>query len=470
MMRFFSLTLVSSLALAGCMAGPDHAPPPPPASHALQSGAFLRAGDADTARPVARWWEGLGDAQLTGLIDQGLKDAPGIAAAQARVRQARAGLVRARADLLPTLGSSAMYLHADLPNDAFGTGPGKNDLYSLGFDAQWEIDLWGGKRRATERSRAQAEAAEARLADAQVSLSAEIARNYIALRAREASLALLDRRHALESRIAAASQRRYDGGTAPRLPVEAALQQVQRTEAERAAMAAEITVLRDSLAVLTGQAPGMLDSLARAEIPLPPAAVTVGDPAAMLARRPDIRAAERQLAAANAQIGVEAARRFPSLSLTGLIGIGGTSAGDMFDTSQLAAIALPRLNWSFLDFGRVAAAKRGAVAGRDAALADYRASVLAALQDAEGALARYGAARTGLARAGGVARHADQIARLQGLRAEAGTGSSIDAMEAERRSVDARIAEANSRADLTLTYVALAKALGLGWKADTHRQ
>jgi outer membrane protein TolC len=230
-------------------------------------------------------------------------------------------------------------------------------------------------------------------------------------------------------------------------------------------MRAEIAVLRDSLAVLTGSAPATLDDLAGGAIPLPPASVAVGDPAAMLARRPDIRAAERTLAAASAQIGVEEARRFPQISFMGLIGIGGSSAGDLLDASQISAIGLPRLSWSFLDFGRTAAAVRGAEAGRDVALAEYRASVLAALQDAEAALARYGAARTMFARSAQRRQRAEEIARLDGMRARGGTAAQSEAIEAQRSAIDARIAEANDRANLTLGYVALAKSLGLGWSA-----
>ena len=468
MTRLFALSLalaVPSLLFADAAAARSEPAPSP----ALTPAAFLRGGSTDTAAPAARWWDGLGDAQLTALIEQGLKDAPGIAAAQARIKQARAGLSAARAGLLPSINGSALYARGDLPADALGNSSGQIELFNLGFDAQWEVDLWGGKRRGVSKARAQADLAGARLADAQVSLSAEIARSYIGLRAREASLALLDHRHALESRIVDIAGQRYRAGTAPRQPVETAEMQLQQTRAEQARTAAEISVLRDSLAILTGQAPGALDSLAKAEIPLPPASVAIGDPAAMLARRPDIRIADRQLAMAGAQVGIERAKLFPQISFMGLIGIGGTSASDMFDTSQLSTIALPRLSWSFLDFGRTAAAIRGAKAGREAAIADYRGAVLAALQDAEAALGRYGAARITYARASDTLRHAGQLSRLQTMRAEAGTAAPLDALETDRQALNAHLAQANQRAELTLAYVSLAKALGLGWQADAPR-
>ncbi len=464
MVRLPTFALALPLALAACTSGPDYAPPPAPASQALASGAFLRGGEKDTAAVPSRWWEGLDDPQLAALIDKGLKDAPAVAAAEARMRQARAGLSASRAALRPVLGSSATYIHAGLPDNSLGQGASSIDLFSLSFDAQWEADLWGGKRRAAEASRAQADAAAARLADARVALSAEIARSYVTLRAREESAALLKQRHALETRLAEIARLRHEGGTATRQGLEAALLQAGQTEGEQAAIAAEIAALRDGLAVLTGEAPGALDAMAPAAIPLPPAQVATGNPAAMLARRPDIRAAERQLAAANARIGVEAARRFPELSLTGLIGIGGNNPGDMFDTSQLTTLALPRLTWSFLDFGRTKAAVEGAEAARDAALADYRGAVLSGLLDAESALARFGAARIVLARSGQAAGHAAEVARLQQLRAQAGTTAPSEALAAQRSAIDAQLAAANNRAALTLSYIALAKSLGLGWQ------
>lgn len=464
-----------ALALAACTSGPDYAPPAAPVSKALSAGTFIRAeaASADAAAPLARWWQGLGDAQLDALVAKALAEAPGLAAAEARLRAARAGLAATRTSLLPSAGASMIYAHAGLPAGAIGSGAEAGgssgiNLFNAGFDAQWEADIWGGKRRDIERVAAEAGEAEARLADAQVALSAEIARSYVALRGQQARLALLGERHSLETRLIEGARLRFAGGTAPRQPLEAAQAQALRTEAEQAGAAAEIAVLTDALAVLTGQAPGELAELTSGSIPLPPASVAVGDPAAMLARRPDIRAAERQLAAATAKIGVEKAKRFPTVSFMGLIGIGGTSAGDIFDTSKLSTIALPRLSWNFLDFGRGAAVVRGAEAGRDAALADYRGQVLAALQDAEGALARYGAARTALARWSGGLGHASEIARLQALRARAGTAPSTEAIEAQRQAIDARLAEAAARANLTQAYVALAKALGLGWQVEQN--
>lgn len=463
MAREMLLSVLLGGLLAGCVAGPDHVRP-----DSATAPAFVRAPtDAQPAAPASRWWEGLGDPQLDALVARALADAPAIDAAEARVRQARAGVSSARAGLLPALSASATYIYADLPNGALGGSMGNIDLTNVGFDAQWEADLWGGKRRGIERAAADAGAAEAALADLHVTLSAEVARSYVALRARQASLALLDERARQEARLVAVMELRLSGGSGTRQELVQASQQRTRTGAEQAAMAAEITVLRDALATLTGQQPGALDGLAPAAVPLPPGEVRIGDPAALLQRRPDVMAAERRLASATAGIGVARGNRFPKLSLLGLVGIGGTSVGDVFDTSQITAAALPRLTWNFLDFGRAAAAVDAAEAGRDAALADYRASVLAALRDAEAALARFGGARIAFARATDAARQGGEIARLQELRARGGTAAPAEAIQARIGAINARLGEANDRASLTLAWVTLAKALGLGWQAPT---
>jgi NodT family efflux transporter outer membrane factor (OMF) lipoprotein len=453
-----------ALVLSACSAGPDYAPPPLPSAPALQSGKFVRAGAVDVAGPVARWWESIADPTLTRLIDKGLRDAPGLAAAEARVRQARASLSSARGAMLPSLNAGATYIRADLPDRALGDNSGTIDLFNVGIDARWEVDLWGARRRGVESAVAGAEAASARLADVQVSLSAEIARTYVLLRAREAGLALLDQRLAAEAAMLDLARQRFTRGTVAAQAVESARMQLIGSQSERATQAADAVVLRDALAVLTGGAPGTLDDIGHGAIPLPPAQVAIGDPAAMLARRPDVRVAEKDLAGATARIGVEQAKRFPQITLLGLIGLGGTSAGDTLDSSQLLTAALPRLSWNFLDFGRTRAAVQAAEAGRDVALAEYDATVLSALQDAEASLERFGAARTAFGRSLEAEGHADRIAGLQDQRAQAGTISRAEALEAQKAAIDAGLAGTEKRAGVMLAYVALAKSLGLGWQ------
>jgi outer membrane protein TolC len=262
------------------------------------------------------------------------------------------------------------------------------------------------------------------------------------------------------------TRQRVTQGTASALDLEQQGNVLEQSEAGLLPLSAERDAYLNALAVLTGQAPGALDALLATPgaVPLPPASVAVGDPAALLKRRPDIRAAERQYAAATAKIGVAQAARFPSLSFMGLIGIGGTNPGDVFDFDKLAAIAMPRLSWNFLDFGRNAARVGQAEAARDEAAAQYRQAVLNALRDGEDALSRFGARRQSVASIARSKASADRSAALIRQRYQSGTVTRAQLLDAERQSIAAAQSLSQEKAAMTADYIALQKALGLGWE------
>ena len=465
------------LILAGCTAGPDyHGPeaarPVSPAANFARTPADI----SPHAPAAANWWTALADPVLDALETRALAANPGVAVAEARVLQARAALRTERANTLPKVNASAIYVHADVPgvnlgssNDGSSDGGDSQSLnfYNLGFDASWEIDLWGGRRRGMEAARAQFEAAQANVADAQVSLTAEIAQAYVNLRDRQQRIALAQQATARQQEMLRLTEQRRAQGTASALEVEQQRNQLEQSDAALLPLSAERDAYLNALATLAGEAPGALDGMlaAPAPVPLPPAQVAVGDPAALLKRRPDIRAAERQFAAATARIGVAEAARFPSLSFMGLIGIGGTNPGDLVDLGTLAAIAMPRLSWSFLDFGRNAARVGQAEGVRDEAAAQYRQAVLNALRDSEDALSRFGADRLSVASAARSKASADRTAALTRQRFDAGTATRIQLLDAERQSLSAAQALTQGTAAMTADYIALQKALGLGWKS-----
>lgn len=342
---------------------------------------------------------------------------------------------------------------------------GSLDFFNLGFDASWEIDLFGGSRRTVEASRASVEAAQANVADAQVQLTADIAQAYVNLRDRQAQLALSQRTAALQQQMLGLVQQRRSRGASSDLDVERLQTQLRATQAQAVPIEAEIVALKNALAVLAGDRPGALDAMLdpSSPVPLPPAQIAIGDPEQMLKRRPDIRAAERNLAASTAQIGVAEASRFPRISLMGMIGLGGTSPSDLVDLDNLTALAMPRLQWQFLDFGRGKARVGQAEGRRDEAEAQYRQAVLGALRDAEDALARFGSRRRAIASLEQVRASAQRASELMQQRQRAGTATLIDALDAERQRVVAEQNVATAVAALTNDFVALQKALGLGW-------
>lgn len=471
MRHLLLLATGSALVLSGCTVGPNYAGPPATGAGAPRA-SFVRATtETATAPTLGQWWTTLGDPLLDSLEQRALAANPSIAVAEARLRQARASLRLERANQAPSASASATYLHARIPGVDLGGSGGSGDgdtnlnFYNLGFDASWELDLFGGQRRKVEAQRASAEAALANLSDAQVSLTAEVAQAYIQLRDRQRRIALSDQSIEMQRQTLALTSQRYDRGAASSLDVERLQTQLESSTAQRLPLSAELQSYLNALAVLTGVEPGALDAELKPvrPVPLPPAAVAVGDPASLLQRRPDIRAAERQLAASTAQIGVASAARFPTLKFFGILGLGGTDPGDVVDIGKLAAIGAPMLQWNFLDFGRNKARVTQAEAKRDEAEANYRLVVLGALQDAEDSLSRFGARRSTLASIARVKASADRASGLMQQRYRAGTATLIDTLDAERQRVSADQNLSTATAGLTNDYVALQKALGLGW-------
>ncbi|MEH3107484.1 MAG: efflux transporter outer membrane subunit [Sphingomonas fennica] len=467
------------LLLAGCTVGPDYAGPPQSPGGTPAGFARATAETPATAVAVAEWWRTLGDPTLDALIARGLAANPDVAVATARLRQARGALRLDRANQAPSVNALAVYAHARLPGIDLGSaeegdsgsdgggGTSNLDFYNLGFDASWEIDLFGGKRRTVEAARARLAAAEANRDDVLVTLTAEIATAYVNLRDRQQRIALNRQSVERQQQMLALTEQRLRQGTASRLEVARLTAQLDSTRADITPLNAERDAYLDQLATLTGDAPGTLDATLTpvAALPLPPAAVAIGDPAALLRRRPDVRAAERQLAAETARVGVAEAARFPSISLMGIIGIGGTRLGDLSDLDNFALIAAPQLRWSFLDFGRNRARVEQAKGVRDEAEARYRAAVLVALRDAEGALSRFRYRRMTVATLARAKASADLATDLAAERYRAGTSTLIDLLDSQRQQIAAAQNLSIAEAGLTQDFVAIQKALGLGWAA-----
>ena len=310
--------------VGGCVVGPNYQHPP---SIVAPATSFKRAeAAASGAEPQARWWSQLHDTELDRLIDAALQSSPSVDVARARVRQARASLSEQQANELPSTGSSATYAHSRNLNSFVGAsaggGGGALDFYSLVFDATWEIDLFGAKRRATEGASAAADGTQASLADVLVSLTAEVAQDYVQLRDAQQRLALTERNIEIEGRVVALMRARRGGGTASDLDVERVENQRESTQATLGPLHARIIEQLDRLAVLTAHAPGDLDEelSAASPVPAPPERVDIGDPSGMLRRRPDIAVAERKLAQQTAGIGQNMAALFPKVNLLGDVG------------------------------------------------------------------------------------------------------------------------------------------------------
>jgi NodT family efflux transporter outer membrane factor (OMF) lipoprotein len=467
--RSCSLAAIGAIALAGCTVGPNYHGAPPVAPEASHANAFARAPKdvTSTAPAVAPWWEALGDPELNKLIETALARSPDIRVAEARLRESRAGLRQQQRNELPKVSASAAYLHARLPSSALGISSA--DLYNLAFDATWEVDLFGGTRRAIEAASADAAAVEADLADTHVQLSAEIAQAYVDLRDQQQRIALVRQSAELEEHILTLTQQRREQGVASDLDVERIRTQVENTRQSIIPLDAQISESLDRLAVLTGKEPGALDAELSSVSPLPtlPETVAVGDPAALLKRRPDIRAAEWRLVSSNAQIGEHEADWFPKLTLLGSLGYSAATPGHLVRSESFLWVGAPLLQWNALDFGRTKAKVDQAKAGYEEVAARYESTVLDALRDANVALSRYGHQRDNVLSLRNVETSATRAAELTRQRYRAGTTSALDWLDAERTRFSAQQSRIAGDAELIKDYVALQKSLGLGWQSQT---
>lgn len=482
LVRECAIALAASMLVAGCTVGPDYAGPPEVAGDAVRSGAFVRAPNkgTDSGPGVAQWWTALNDPVLTQLVEAALEHNPDLHAAQARLRESRAGLREQQRDALPKGSLSAADIRLRAPDTTLlpgasnnggqsggstSSGRGPIDLYEVGFDASWEIDLFGGTRRAIEAASAQADATEADLADSHVEIAAEVAQAYIDLRDQQLRFELVQASAELETRVLDLTRERRTRGVASDLDIERVRTQVETTRSNLLPLDAQITESLDQLAVLTGRAPGALDAELGVHAPLPvlPASVAIGDPAQLLRQRPDIRAAERRLAAQNAQIGEHEADWFPKLTLFGDLGFTAADPGHLVRKENFSWVGIPYLQWNALDFGRVQARVDQANASRDEAQAKYEGTVLGALRDADVALSRYGHQRENVYSLRTVESSASHTAELTRQRYQAGVSTALDWLDAERTRYSAEQNRISGDAELIKDYVALQKALGLGW-------
>jgi len=480
MRHFHPVTLAACMMLGACTVGPDYAGPPVLSSSPSGSTDFARADEATpaSAPAVAQWWTVLGDPVLDDLERRALAASPDIAAARARVDAARAALQIQRANAAPNLSAMAIAAQGRIPDigssDGDGQAPPGNDqsgdmtsisFYNLGLNANWELDLFGGQRRGTEAARAELGGAEAGIADAQVSLTAAVAQAYLGYRDRQQRVALAEAAVTQREAFADLQNQRYQRGAGTLTDVERARTQLEQGRQQVSGLTAEAEGFANALAILAGERPGAVDPLLAgpAALPLPPSSVAIGDPAALLQRRPDLRAAERRLAAQTARIGVAEAARLPRLSFLGILGIGGTSPSDLTRLDDFTALGAPMLQWNFLDFGSGRGNVAQANARRDEAEASYRGAVLTALREVEDALGGFRAARANVASQARAEASAAKMKELAQQRFELGAAPRTHLIDAELAHAAAQDALVLAKSTLTARFVTLQKALGLGW-------
>ena len=450
-----------ALLLAACAVGPDYGAPEVPAVVVTNAAApGFAASD-----PEADWWQEFGDTELDRLVHRALTANLDLRGAIDRVRAARAVFVDRRLDYAPHVRLDGAYDRSkeQLP----GFGPDRVDARSdsLGFDAAWELDLYGHVRRAVEAARADLGAEQASLRDVEVTVAAEVARNYFELRGVQKRLSVARENLRSEQQSVDLTQLREEAGRGSDLDVE-------RSRARLKAIEATIPLLEASekqsgyrLAVLIGERPGALDAeLGAAPVPTYARELPIGDPTELLRHRPDVRAAERQLAAATARVGVATANLFPRVSVTGFVGFLSGDVGRLFGSSTTndsrAWSVAPTVSWAAFDLGSVRARLRASEAQADAAAANYEKVVLTALEDAENSFLAYSKRQVQLRSLGEQVAASRRAAQLADLQFREGTADFLVLLDAQRTQLEAEDALAQSEMAVNVAVVAIYKALG----------
>ncbi|MEP7275861.1 MAG: efflux transporter outer membrane subunit [Betaproteobacteria bacterium] len=456
------LMAAAALSLAGCTVGPDYVRPAVPAPAAYKElPANKPAQPADTV-PRGAWWKAYGDPQLDTLQQEVIAANQTLRVAEANYRQARAAVRASRAELFPGVGVSIGGTRARAANSR---GGGTASALTAAGDVTWEVDLWGGIRRGVEASESSAQSSAATLASTELSLQSELAQNYLQLRVADAVKRVLQDTVEAYERSMTLTQNRYNAGVAARADVVQAQTQLLSAQANLIDIANTRAQFEHAIAALVGKAPAELSIAEQQAVPDVPT-VPVGVPSELLERRPDVAAAEQRAAAANAQIGVATAAIYPSLTL---------SAGGGFVGSSLADwISLPNRFWSLgaslagtvFDGGLRTAQRDQTLAAYDAAVAQYRQTVLDAFRDVEDQLAAIRILEDEARVQAEALRFARESVALTTNQYKAGLVGFLNvvtvqavALQAERNSVEL----AGRRFSAT---IALIKALGGGWRSS----
>lgn len=463
------ILLAASAALAGCAVGPNYVSPTPnaPSQQPFVSAASpVFTGD----EPTGRWWSLFRDPQLDALVEQALTANTDLRVAAANLARARASLRETRTDLFPSTTATGSYSYGQQASQGAPAGvPGvgdPTDSYSLGFDVNYQLDLFGRVRRAIEASRADVGAVQAAFDLTRITVAAETTRAYADACSFGQQLNVARETVRIQEQSFDLTRRLFEGGRATALESNQAGAQLDQVRATIPTLESAQQSALFRLAVLTGRPPAEFprEVAACSQPPALAEPIPIGDGATLLARRPDIRQAERNLAAATARVGVATADLYPSITLGGSIGTTALSTGDLFSDDSFRFSLGPLISWNFPNIAAARARVAQAEASADAAMATFEGTWLNALQETESALTAY--ARE-LDRQRALRRARDQgaeAARIARLRYQAGRENFQIVLDAERVLAQTDAALAQSQQQLSTNLITLFLALGGGWQ------
>ncbi len=455
---------VAAAILAGCAVGPDYEKPETRAPQAW--GEKVDTSPAD----LSRWWTVFKDPTLERLVGDAVDANHDLRIAGSRMKEAKANLAFVFGGLLPEVDVAGSISRDRASANSFRF-PGTSlytDRYAAAFEAGWEIDLFGGTRRSIEAAAADFEASIEIREAVRVALMGEVARHYVALRGNQRLRAVMRENLASAKATLDLIKARVKAGLATDFDLARAESLVANAEAQLPPVESALKQPIHRIGVLRGREPRALAAELEREAPIPvaPATVVVGLPSDLLLRRPDVRGAERQLAAATARVGVATAELFPRISLTGAFGLDSLKSGDFFETASRAWSVGPLVRWPIFAGGRIRASIDAADARQEQALAEYERSVLVALEEVENALVAY-FREWDRRKAVGAAVDADRrAAALSDDLYKKGLASFLEVLQSQQNLYAAQAELARSDAGVSLSLVGLYRALGGGWNPE----
>lgn len=467
LVRYFIIFLSASFLLTGCITvGPNYKAPEmatPDSWTGEVSGAAT--GKESEQEILARWWTTFNDPVLSALMERAVKGNLSLKQALNSVKQARIQRGITDADRLPSVtssGSAGRTYSKDIMGDFTGT-----NSFRAGLDATWELDIFGGVKRSIEAADANIQSAQEAYRDSLVSLLAEVALNYIEVRSYQSQLSIAESNIKTQQETYDITQWRYQAGLTTELDVENASKNLEQTRSQVPSLQSSLEQAKNRIAVLLGSAPGAVDSELEEYRPVPvaPKEIAVGIPADLLRRRPDLRKAERELAAQTANIGIAEAERYPKISLSGNIGLSALTLGKLFNTDSLSTGASSGISWPVFNAGKVMKNIEIQYATQEQKMIAYRASLLTALEDVENAITSYShdlVRRESLLKASVSAEHAAETSRAQ---YSSGLIDFQSVLEAESTQLSLQDSVAQSDAQIIKDLISLYKALGGGWSS-----
>lgn len=466
--RFITLFIFFFLLVtAGCApVGPDYEPPQKKGPAKWHT-AMRQGLSDDTMDPgqLSEWWTIFNDPVLTDLVELAIKNNLDLKQAVAKVREARARKGISEAELFPEIDATGSASRSKGSKNN-GTGATRSH-YSIGFDASWEIDIFGGTRRSVEAAEAELDASRENLRDVLVSLTAEVALNYLDIRTTQKRLAVAQVNLAAQQEAFKFINWRYQAGLSDELALQQARYNLESTRAQIPLLRKSLEEAKNRMAVLTGHIPGELHELLEEQRPIPtiPPSVAVGVPAKTLRQRPDIRRAERNLAAQTARIGVATADLFPKFRLSGSIGLEALEPGDLFQSGSDSWNIVPGISWNIFDAGAIRQNIEVQNAVQEQYLLAYESTVLGALEEVENVLSAFAEEqlrRERLAEAVDAARQAEELA---GQQYTAGLTDFTTVLDAQRSLLTFDDQLAQSDGAISSNLIRLYKALGGGWNS-----